>query len=1247
MRQRTGRKLSVLAAVLLTVCAAVLGGSLESVADPDLTNNVDFLQGNRQLRNDSVIVTIEYRDLDNNAVLAETLPFSTTDSQIVGYSWGFDRFPALPTPRRTSVVAARMFNLPWDTIVTLNTKGHLWVFDQQRFDPPYSTPGCLRGDDCFADHPTSFEGVNYESLVVAKADFNRDGYDDVLVMTVDPRVGMLRIITAKDPNKPEAGVVYGPLLPFSVHGAEQPQFTEGEVAVGDFNGDGHPEIAAVLTASAATLWTFRVVPSTLQIFVVAGLDLPRNTGIRSLAAGRFTSAAHDLLLVASGFTDDSAPAHVEVIDFDPVSLQPSLISRYISGVSGPFGALAIRSGRFQWGSPFEQAVLGLFPADKARAASLGILGLDETRHVNAAPAISFQEDVHCGLTVGNFDRMQPNPQPPPAKQRDFNLQVARMGCDSRGPDVRDGPFIAIYNVDQTQNFSMSVASTYRVHYAAGTSPETYAMTAGDAEGRSVVLGNPTVIQIPNWVRTDVILGAPPMHVDYVKKDNNPAPTLFNVTVLPEDFATVYQMSTESEQASSRENQFSYTWGVQEEFEQKVTWGDPDATTIPEGASIGIKQSMMFARDQMTKDFYEGYARQSLEITSAAEFHDFVWYTTQDFSMYLYPIIGRTACPDTGTTQKCPDSERKPLYAHFAGASNIKAYDSDGSQLEWYQPPWEPGNILSYPATEDHLKLLSPGVDGTTTFDFLTERVTFTTSQDTEYKTTWASGASSASSVGFEQNFDLDVGVTATGVLTGVVAGSRVDASITGSYKSSIGETNTSRTTVGQSQGVIVKSPGRSFFANQDLYAYRFTPYIFGSTPPTGIIDGIPARPVNIRGFGSLRAAFVVEPTGDWWTFAYPLPDVALNRPSRWQIKPGKSSQETDNCLTGKSDEWCVEANVRNAEQPWLSPFHHMRGFFIMNKAAVVAKQPLSAAGPQMEAARVNDDLVLAARVYNFSLAAMDTRSKVHVRFYAQPMDVTTPGGPYPAGESFLINNDDVVVGPIPPFSTNTNPPLLNWVLATTSFKPGPELEGKTLAFWVLVWMEVDGQVVVEMDGRGLAHQPTKAPPRPGKLESLADADRLIEQYSNNLGFYNWKFFICPEDLAKGCKPTPPAPLSSSATPGAPPQAHRRSTFWLGPVEVSPTNRFRRGENVEVRTNLLGGVHDVQGLNILFYDGDPQNGGKLFDMERVPNVPAGTHHSLAVHFHSTKCGERTVFVVAQRGSFQRVRQSEPVTVECGP
>ena len=273
----------------------------------------------------------------------------------------------------------------------------------------------------------------------------------------------------------------------------------------------------------------------------------------------------------------------------------------------------------------------------------------------------------------------------------------------------------------------------------------------------------------------------------------------------------------------------------------------------------------------------------------------------------------------------------------------------------------------------------------------------------------------------------------------------------------------------------------------------------------------------------------------------------------------------------------------------------MRGFFISNAQS-------AGKGPQLTTVNGGDKLRLETRVYNYSFASMPANSQVHVRFYVQQID--KDHGHNLVGDSLLINNRDVILPPIPPFSDDDDAPL-NWVLASTDFDT-TGYDNKYVIFWVVVWIEDgSGNLVPEVARHGLRSAPAT-------IKSLADVQ--AQEYSNNVGFYNSVFYVFPEQAVAGV-------TSRDGEPAT--------------IEIDRTRlcekRVWQGQTVDISAEVTAESNSASGVEALFYDGDPLAGGVVFGLERIPYIPEHGTYQVEAPYTAGSCGEHELFVVVHEGT----------------
>ena len=252
------------------------------------------------------------------------------------------------------------------------------------------------------------------------ADFTGDGYADLVTLFTTMNSGSAAIAVAKatDVGKFGDGLTFGAWTPVTPN--PQPFAGGTPMTVGDFNGDGRPEIALVTCPQTpCSVQIFAVDPTTLAVSMKSSITLPGLTsGTASLAAGRFGATDHDQLVVA--YQPASGNAIVATIDFD-ASLQPSLkaVSQDITGSAGFF---FVKPGRLVWFSPYDYAVL-------VGGNNIQILGFTTDGNLTPelqAPAVAISGCVN-DVAVGNFNNTKTNPKPSSADHH--RPQPADRGAD--------------------------------------------------------------------------------------------------------------------------------------------------------------------------------------------------------------------------------------------------------------------------------------------------------------------------------------------------------------------------------------------------------------------------------------------------------------------------------------------------------------------------------------------------------------------------------------------------------------------------------------------------------------------------------------------------------------------------------------------------------------------------------------------------------------------------------------------------
>jgi hypothetical protein len=1224
------------AAVAGMTMMALLGaftGGLVRAADPDFSSVSDILGGQRYLlRNDDLVIG-QLANFQRDVLLTTRLGIASQNiAPVVNAPCG-GNFPQ-PPPFQTLV--GRLFNLDHDVVVTL-------------------APLKAAGSGCSGSpnmafyihdpHNPANDSVtnltvspDYNRIVLA--DFNSDGRADILFLNDQFAI----IYTAANPDDPAQGLTEvaqlstgsKPGQPFACptqpSGAPFPTSCGlfDNPVIGDFNGDGaldvalpYAKVALVDQSQIPLIWivffasvcpaadavvlgqtctrAFQIVLSTQSIAVGAGQVAPAlvlTAGNYAGAVGANSGSPSSQLVIAWAPENLGQSQDVLAVYSFDAKLSPALRSTLAFDFANSDQPL-VATGRLGWFGSNDQVVF-----TSTSTGLVSVITFDEhlamTPHsfrfsngANPDPGTGLS-NFSVGLAVGRFDPPDVNGGLNP------NLQIARLGMIQNSFSGAAQVFLEIYAVDPAGGFAPTLASSFVVANQAlfplgGLGfPTRYGnpLSAGDLQARSLALGPPQKITVTGSIQPQVILGLPPMHIDFIQDANNVpngTPTVLNLTAVPSKYFSQYQTQQNASNQSANTSTTSYTISTKESAEAKFSYGVPDVASV----SVDLKASAQQTHDNTVATTYNTYSSQQFDVSTKTGFSDFVWYTAKRFNIYVYRVLGQCVpAPGSPAAEGCPKDTR-PLYVQFSGPDLVTQSRIDGNLLEWYQPVQEPGNVFSYPWNAALLQNLYAGFNPLTA-DPAT--VWSTDSSGSAVSVSWSQGSGSSVTSGSvsTQSFDVSTTVSASAQAFGFGAG--VSAGFDYNSSSSISTLNESSSTLGSSTGIkIVKPP----FANPGQYAYAAQTYIFGQQAPAGTEQQIPLS-TTVKSGGPLWTAFVTDPTdtgngaGAWWAQAYTRPDVALNHPLRWTWTPP---------IPPNGD--VMTFNEANPSNPALSEFYWMKGLYITPAGA-------NGQGSQIVQAAAGDAISLQARVYNYSLADMPQGSTVHVRFYGQQWDKNM-GNFTPGAAAVVI--EEVILDPIPGFNSPSNGGQEpNWVLASTTLDT-TNYADQYLIFWVVVWMEEqNGELVPEPAGHGLTAKPGP---------TTAPTAVAIERYSNNVGFYNQPFFVCP----KSCPPSSLATAESLA---------------VKKVEVAP-NRVSIFENVTVSATLVAKGSSFNGVLVVYYDGDPQQGGEAFDAELIPHIRANDAYVNRVKFRPRTCGPHTVFVVAQGTA----TGTATVPVDCPP
>ncbi len=1128
-------------------------------------------------------------------------------------------------PQQTRI--GRFFNLPYDVIVTL-------LPSEQ-----------ASGQDCTAGSGEDNMALNVQdiktsdsidatfsladtSTAVALEDFTLDGFDDLFILTNDEALAA----TAVDINDKSKGLKFGSTVALgSLPGAV------GNPITGDFNHDGLRDAAWY---GGGNVHFATVCPGSVEdticenkntLDVILNSNPLAHSNMVAITSGNYSSyEGTGLLVITSPPFNADDPTRFDAYwyqfdnNWDPIGGQEISSLQFFSSsiVDVADHAMAV-SAKLDWLGGTDQAIVAvqgeIFGAGgntDSVVLDLTVLTFDAATNKMTGHSTGLFDEHNTGflspsnppwlngLAVGRFAAIGDNPD-----DTDFNLQIAVLRNDKK---------IHFFSVDPSSNdYKPASLSTVAIDSSLGLNnmptvgflgnPEPYPrnwLSAGDLQGRSARLGGPTVIRMSSHSQPSVILGAPPMHVDYILPDQSTASEwqVVNFSAVPDTYNSSYSMSETSSNQSSDTSTTSYTYATTEQA------GGKFKIKVPVVGSIGgsITKTAENKNEDVKSDYSFVQNEFKYDASTTTGFGDEIWYDQSSFNIYLYPVIGQTICP--ADEPSCSAGEEEQLYIMYSGPNSSGTGPGPGAATEWYQPIHEPGNIFSYPWSETMLaQQITGGID------LLTSPQHFYTDDSTQAQNlSWSESQQEAQTAGTTNTQSYETNYSLTG---GKQIGEAVDLNLSGNLdyneSTAISNLNKSSSSIGASQGVTIEKPGT--FQTFGLYQYRVEPYIFGRVPSAGHVDKL-THSEDISTVGPLQAAYTVDPldsqAGSWWVsddspYQQHI-DVALNHPMRWQLDDPTGSQTTLNCLSaGGARDNCMEINQPNAADLWNSQFYWMRGLLVTVGGVD---------GPQRFQATEGDEVTLQARVYNYSFKDMSSESKIKVRFYRQQINGTTP-----TGDSVLIA--EKTIDSLPGFNSQNSPQTANWTTATTDFDTSG-LGDSYHIFWVVVWAEDgSGDLVPELQGHGLSAKPgtlTAVGDVPLEMVTL-DGERMT--FSNNVGYLHSKFYIAKES---------PSPNASVSDP----------QLEIVGAKATPST-VQPGERVIISAHIYSQGAAADGIHVQFFPSEAEWRAhqddpllpppRPFDVELLPHIGKGRTDRLEVPYRAIDCGQQEVLIVAQAGA----------------
>ena len=540
----------------------------------------------------------------------------------------------------------------------------------------------------------------------------------------------------------------------------------------------------------------------------------------------------------------------------------------------------------------------------------------------------------------------------------------------------DSPSMVDINLIQPQATGVPTVNQWQEILDEHEEQALYTLTAYDRSGDALILGPPVTMTVEQLKQPTLVAAQPPSHSDWL------AGGFQNVSRSP-GLSVAMGETTTSSFSNTTSHQSDQTYAVSQNFDIKTTLSEGVPFIEKGEASLDVSEKFQYTWNQKSSTLNSFSSQNTATVTQATGDDDIVNAEIQSFRIIRYPVLGAPTTGDVAQGSECDNGCAGYWEVTIPGA--VTPMLAGGKELDFYQPSWQNGNVLSYPVEDDNNQV--PITDqGSYTYQDVNNN-TQTAATPLMRKNFLLGGTNgtvgldvtnsdgSATDDSSSKSWDVGVDVTANvkaDVGFGPVAKGSVDTTLGAGFNASKAFTNSTTATTDNSHNSSFLLTYPTVPANQGYGAA--STYYFSS-------GGYP------------KVAFATNPTANaeavgWWQKYYLKPDPALNEP--------------DATVEGHWDGFDMPSISWNP----LADRQEIRG--MVARQPTNTSSPTTSGAPYASAPQDGDPVVFDVPVHNYSLTALT--SQVTVDYYAVPVDAN--GVDLVPGDTIHIGTTSV--GPIPP-----------------------------------------------------------------------------------------------------------------------------------------------------------------------------------------------------------------------------------------